>query len=384
MPRVRAAQAADEGAAATLSSARAQRLPSLTFSASETLAKTGSSVWSGEPQSSLELTADLWRNGDLGAAVDSADIERRRVRAAFAGERAATKHALRSAFYRLSYASKQRDTSAYSFDVLDRQARSAQTQYRQGLRPQREAIRLDLQARAAKLSLDRADDTLFEARRDIAAITGEDAEFESLDLGIVKPSVAGEPALQISKAWSIVQADAAVEAADLQLRRSGYKRWVADSRLYAAGGWTQTGGFRDDVTSSWGARVGASLSFNLFDFGAASGLTESQRASLEGARARQASARADMTSRAAVLSRQLSRNAERLTEARRVRDLEENYFSALEEDYRNGRKTYLDLVDGLQNVSTARLSAASAARDYLVACSEIQSLGIETKEFACE
>jgi outer membrane protein TolC len=328
----------------------------------ESIAVVGTSPWSS--QLSLGVTETLYDNGATLTQYHQAQLSQELADVNFKKARAQLALDVSTQFYTLSLNRQIFEAKKEQTDLLRKQFDSVSSQYRQGMKTRQDFLRFEAQLRRAETDLLSARDAIQSSEFELRRLLGVAPDMPAADLPVFSPLDAGGKAPAAPGAAPPLSATYEARSAELQ---KGVNSGAVDlsRRKY----WPQlnlSGGINYlssnylganppspySETTSWNAL--ATISFNLWDWGI-------RRRDVEVAEATEVS-QADQLN-AGLLSvnssiQNLMADLERHRREYQLGDellkLQKESFDFLDEQYRLGKITYLDIVTGLNDLLDAQ------------------------------
>ncbi|MBS1983454.1 MAG: TolC family protein [Bdellovibrionales bacterium] len=391
-PTVLTAEESARQASAGETVSLAALLPQLDFNSTHGLASTAS-VTSGQylqqgnwiSQAGIVLSASLYDNGKSWTAYRTAGLARERAELALKNARAQLALDLIRAFHDYSYQVKSFDVLREQTRLLERQYRSADYQYRQGLRTAEEALRFKIKFQRAEIDQDDARESLRRASRELFRLAGMANEFDAETLASAKLLVPTDleqnpgpvaaktidPESTVEVRLARLSTQVVQGSVDISRRTLWPELGLTASTGYSANGYLRRAG---DAPSSdaWNSSVLLTLDYKIWDWGGRRNQYAqqlSQRAASEIDARRTA---LDIHVKLQDLESDLRRLQALYTSALDLRRLEESSYRELESRYRDGKTDYLNFVEGANSFLQAKQSLYSTVRDLLKKSAERQ------------
>jgi outer membrane protein TolC len=359
--------------------ARAERFPKLDFGAahglSDNLPATETSAGSSGPapvisRMSLGLSQSIYNNGETAIRQRVAEVNQELTRLMLAKARDdLTLDVIRS-FYRLSLADIMLTIRKRQHELLNKQFALMLAQYHQGLKTKKDFLRLKSETQRALVAVEDGEARRKSAETDLQHQLGRDATASPVTfLTLTADAVLRQklefpqtkPDWQRSHAAMIRshRARLALESVEAVRRRNSPEISVG-----AGASWSNAGYLNSDIpfhetdNLSWNLLL--ELKYNLWDGG-------TRRRDIDIALAQNRIQ--DLMSQAEVddvsvgiqaLMDSLKSQEASLRLSRELLDLEETSFAHLENEYRQGRVAYLDLITALTALFNARVGYYSA------------------------
>jgi outer membrane protein TolC len=273
------------------------------------------------------------------------------------------------AFYSLSQAEILLGTNVQQAQLTAKQLNKLEALYRQGLKTKREFFRLKSQAQRAAIEVSNAKVARRNAEIELRRTMGVPADATGItfvtlttdDIQAHDPDVPTQvPTVQQSYQAKITEYQNAIGEDNIELARrrnlpvltvgSGLNYQVPDYMRVQAGTGTP------DAPNSWTWNVTVGVNYNIWDAGSRRrdiDIAASQRLIQNRDNRDKLFARAAEIAKLMETLRNLKGNLQLNKELMR---LEQSNIAILEEDYRQGKVAYLDLVTGLSDLLSARVS----------------------------
>lgn len=362
------------------SNAVSRFLPSLDVSTSQGLQGT-------RPQSvydsrfgtlNLALTETLYDNGQ--SFLKSRVAARQLESAEIAWDRARNQLALDLAreFYDFSLAERLASVRRRQAELLRKQFKAVDAQYREGLRTRRDYLRFKTQLQRADIDLITAENTARLSAVEIRRIIGAPAdaagpEFAAVELDTAAKVEFPKNTPSLEKHFEARLAEAGREINELQVKMVR-RNWLPNATLTAAAGYANPNYLRlpdaapGAESLSWNVTLG--LSYNLWDWGIR---RRDTRIAEETRGVGDNTLRSNvLTTRARIdsLMLELRRQSENLSLSRELLGFEEETFAFLDSEYRQGKVQFLDLINALNDLLDARVRFAQAQFGALASIAE--------------
>lgn len=374
-PVIQKAQNALDVAKLEVANARTTFLPSLDVRATHGLADASPTQKDASLRSpfkselDLRLTENLYDNGANFTKLRIAEAKFDRAKLDYEYQRDLQLSAMAQAYYDWSAIVRQREIDENNLDLLRRQYKVLEAQYKQGLKTKRDVLRIETEMRRVDMDVVHRDNDVDQAFQKLASATGlgrEDLEKEDIEREEPRPfGVREVSAPQLKPAdhrrARILDFDHRVSDLNTRLAELEYRPRV---ELTGDLGWGATDYWgtgqsidKRDILD-WSALV--TVKYNLFDFG-------TRRRNVELAKVKSRSVADDNRQILLDLSNDLRDIWNRLREgqenmrmSRELLTIEQQSYSILEAEYRNGRASYLDLITNLRSLIDARSRFATS------------------------
>ena len=292
------------------------------------------------------------------------------------------------AFYNHSYLLRSLEAREAQKKALDLQYRSAEVQFRRGMRTQQDVLRFKVQSMRAESDVTTGRREIEKSARTLFALVGREVSSDpSIDwMTLVKPvdlekvpTLPKDSGLMANDALSVKlarqQADVAREQLPLSRRtlfpegNLGASVGYQDSSYWGRDSRVQPTALKD----RWGWQVGVQVNYTLWDWNIRSRSHANEVAKLATAEIAARKALDAAQAKLANLRADLDRIAALCRETEELRRLEQTNYENIAAEYRYGRATYLDLTEGLKSLLSARLEYYGAVRDLLQTLAEYRS-----------
>lgn len=313
----------------------------------------------------LKLTENLYDNGKSLTKFQIAKSANSRAQIEFELARDQQLLNVTNAFYDWSSSTHLREILESKRDLLKRQYAVLETLYKHGIKTKRDVLRIETEVRKNEIDLINADndtDLNFQKLSSAAGVPREELEKEEIESEEPKPFVKTESNAETlnprnhrqAKVFEFNRREAQLNT---QLQRREYLPQVfasgsfGYSNLYYMyrgnpAGW--------DDNHLWGWTALLTIQYNIWDFGI-------RREQLEIAKVREKQV-TDKTEQQLLdlgndlrnVTNQLRALRENVRMTRELLVLEQQSYSILEAEYRNGRAQYLDLILNLNSLIDAR------------------------------
>ena len=360
-PSLTAVRARRDAAQLTSTNAKVAFLPSLDFTS---IQKVGYAE--GTSRSSLQLSESLWSNGENWVTLKTTAFARDAADAAWVEAReklAADLTASWVGFSRLDALSRIQEEKAA---LIEKQFGVMKRQFEQGLKTREDYQRIRAQLLRTQAELIGVRTQREQTRIAVLALIGiektDDNNLESL-IPPPGPSASWKKFLEHAQAdlnlnptlKRIEAENAQSELAPLQARLNYWPNinLVADATVTRAGPLSATlGDNSTSSTQSWNA--GLELSWNLWDWGTLRRSIQVADLERDSTQARLKQSELALRSEAQQTALNLGRLKEEALLQAEVAQMEEDNFRLVEENYRRGRSSYLDLITALRDRADAR------------------------------
>jgi len=317
-------------------------------------------------QLGLSLTETVYDNGQSLMQHDISEANLEIARLNFLETRDTTLLEVSRAYYALSQADILLNTNQQQAQLTAKQLSKLESLYKQGLKTKREYFRLKSQAQRAAIEVGNAQvakaNATIELRRvmgvppgtsdvTFVTLTAEDLQREEPGLPIKVPTVEASYLAKIAA----LEAEVATVNIDLARRRNLPVVTVSSTLNYQVPSYLAFAP-AEAKANQWNWNVLLGVNYNIWDAGSrrrdidlsASQLTIQNRDNRD-----KLYVRATGIAKLMETLRNLKNNLQLNRELMR---LEQVNFATLEEDYRQGKVAYLDLVTGLSDLLSARVS----------------------------
>jgi outer membrane protein TolC len=322
----------------------------------------------------LGLTETLYDNGINFLNFRSASLTEERSQIDLERDRARLSLALAREYYNYSLNSRLANIQRQQVDVLSKQVRSVEGQYRQGVRTRRDYLRFKTQLQRAEIDLVTAQNEQQGSSAEISRIIGAPAS----DIAQGSPTFTIQP-LSESRARQALPTEipaiekhyearlkAVVERINEIQVKVALRNYLPRANVTGNVGWgtgslvpgTTEGPYQGAQSLDWNVQL--QLTYNLWDWGILR--REWQRAERlrdQGNNTLLANLQAAAADIRKLMLRlkQLDKNLEL---SRELLGYEEENYASLDADYKQGRVAFLDLITALENLFSARRNFARA------------------------
>ncbi len=324
-------------------------------------------------QFSLSLSETLYDNGVAWIRRASADKQQLLAQINFEEARQAALFDMMDAYFDYSLAEQLLAVNRGLMATLDAQYKLATSQYRSGLRTRKDFLRFRGEVQRTAIDNAQLEKQRHLALSKLALLIGEEGEVDKVRVAILDPRKATLPPLppqamssSATREAKIIQLEDEANAFEVDLARKAYgpEVRVATGIEYGSQNYLGTGtGISANDRASWDITI--AFDYNILDFGrrrrdvsiAASSRAAAQLNHLERLRT--------LTQNLRTLQRELELGKKNLGLAAELLALEEESYKLLESEFKQGRVSYLELVQGLQNLSSSQRGYYSTAFSYL-------------------
>ncbi len=345
-------------------------LPSLDFSATNGWKRTKLPDQPVTPQNpwtsdlNLALTETLYDNGVSLTRYRIAGLTSEIARIGFEGARAQLALDVSLSFYRYSLAQKLFEVADQRSKILNKQFANVAAQYRQGMKTRQDFLRFKTQVQRAELDHMTADNDIRVNSADLRRLLGFPAESaENPDFAAVEPKPfdpkTGVPATAPALEMSYGYRTSALQKKVNELNESFARRLYLPQLAITGGGTYDNNGyvgsgqaFSATSNLSWSGQL--ALTYNIWDWG-----TRARNVEIaQHTRGTQDDdvLKANLTLRQNIdtLMLQLHTLQENFKLNLELLDLSQQSYDFLEEEYRRGRISYLDIITGLNDLLDAK------------------------------
>ncbi len=364
------------------SSATSAFLPMV--SASSTYALKNDLVLKNDPpkESALAIKAQekLYDNGQsLSAyklshlAEQIADLELQKAREDLANSSL-------KAFSELSKAQLIHKLRLSQHERLDVQYRAVKSQFEQGLRQRRDFLRFEAQVSRSQLALSRSRRSIVNAEWELKRILGREA-LSTLSFQELPVREGGQFLIPIKNMNETLdyqigelKIKSAAEKVRLKVRERFPQVFLNGELGYGSSNyWGSGANLRDN--DSFEARASVTLQYTFWDWGVERRAVAISRSEENIARESVRAQNLAIQTEAQSLQEDLRQNETDLKTSAQLKDLETRTFRFLEQEYREGRITYLDLSQARENFLNATESFYNSYFDGLLAKAAALKLG---------
>ena len=317
------------------------------------------STWSSQFQ--IAMTETLYNNGANLNAYESARLRTQVAKLRYENEKARLALSITRQFLSYSLASQLQEVQKTQFELLSTQFRTISRQFRQGVRTRRDFLRIKAEVRRSEIDLRSLRGDLEIAASELERLLNHHSseiefapeimiESEDFKIPAKPPDLSAHYQFQISNLQEKIFAN--------QVRLAERERWpvvtLTAGLSYGASNYLGTGLSVADSDSTVGFAL-LNLNFNILDWGIRK--RNQQIAHLDRLRqeneieASLAAFRAENR----VMMTQLRQSYDNLVLSRELLEMEQDSFSFLNREYRNGKVPYVDLVVGLRDLLNAKV-----------------------------
>lgn len=363
-PQILSAKKDLEIAELNLKSSRAAFLPTLDFTSHHGLLRNDplstKNPWNSDLN--LQLNENFYDNG---VALNNYDLNQKtvkRLRLQYELTRDQQLSGVAQAFFDWSNSTDQREIDENKKDLLDRQYNLLEIQYRQGIKSRRDVLRIETEVTKQKIAILSRDNEVALNLQKLATqvgVTVEDFDDESLTAEEAKPLALNKQfkALRFeehkqAKVYALLSEEKRINARLVE-RNYWPQLSLVGNGTYDNPQYVNSGRDFDDTRSlTWSVLL--QVNYNLWDWG-------TRRREMQVARIQVTQVEDGNRARLLSLGDQLKDVNLKLVEyrenfksSRELLTLEQQAYNILEEEYRNGRTSYLDLITGLGSLIDAR------------------------------
>lgn len=365
-----AAESAVSIAEMNRSNALAGFFPTLDFTSSHGLTGSSPSTRSTPWTSSIGLTLaeTLYDNGATWTRYRIAKADEEIARLQFTETREKLAFDITQAFYEYSLRHHLQDAQKTQFNLLNKQFKLIELQYRQGLRTRKDYLRSKAEVQRTEISLRNSSRALDRAALSLRSLIGAEPasasvgfKVDAVDLNSLPKSAPEVPGSTGHRSAVVarLRAEQADRRADLAIRNYWPQIGVSASAGFAASSYLDTGtSFADATTRSW--EVALTLNWNLWDWGIR---RRNMNIASEEFRQVELGARRsvlELESELAQLGISLNQHRQTFDLSRELFQWESDSYSLLESEFRSGKLSYLDLQKGLSDLLAARIQMLTA------------------------
>lgn len=312
----------------------------------------------------LGVTEVLYDNGATWTKYDIAKRTEERLRLDYEHVRDQTLLQVTKSYLDWSQSLQAQDLDGAKRKILRRQFDFVESQYRQGIKSRRDVLRLESELRRVQLDQLHRDTEIKINRAKLIALLGIteeafDAElFRGEDVGALdEPAENTDTPIKLSDHRRLKILRLKEAEAGLNIRLAQRDFWPrlelrADAN-YTNDQFLQPGRrFDTNYAAYWQAL--AVVSWTIFDFGVRSRNIQIERIKTDTVKQKNRQEEYDLEVQLQQVWRTLVELKEALTMTHELMTLERQNYNALENDYRNGRAGYLDLIGGINFYIDAR------------------------------
>ncbi|MBX3022209.1 MAG: TolC family protein [Bdellovibrionales bacterium] len=368
-PNVAKAQNALDVAKLELENARVTFLPSLDLEALHGLGDSypttkGANVMSPySSRLSLVLSENLYDNGANLTKLRIAENKAEQARLDFEYKRDEQVLRAAQAYLEWSASLRQREIDEQNRNLLRAQFNQLDALYKQGLKTKRDLLRIETEMRRLEMDVLRRDnevDLNFQRLAGTVGLSRDELLKEDVEGEEPKPYSGSDSNAPQLKADQHVRARIlafGAKVAELETdlaRREYWPQVFLDGKLgYISENYLGTPAAWEDVDRyEWSALI--TLRYNLFDFGARGRKVEIARVKARNVTDDNKQILLDLSNDLRDIWNRLREYRENVKMSRELLVIEQQSYSILEAEYRNGRATYLDLITNLKSLIDAR------------------------------
>ncbi|MEO5667925.1 MAG: TolC family protein [Bdellovibrionota bacterium] len=363
---------------------RSALLPKLSIEYSANYASQ-SDTWNS--QAGLVLRQNFYDGGQSWSALESSRIARARAEIEEKRARETMSLAVLKSFAAASRLERNRVASSRKLGLLEQQFNLARSQYRQGRKTQQDYQLLEAELERSRLEVDSVDNELFAAYRNLEKTVGNpEVVFDVSKLEMLT----AEKILSLKQWFEESAYDPAAESLELKSEKLAVDESQLSVDLIRKQYWPVLGvnasatygssSLIGPGASSWGDHdgfnlgVGLQLNWTLWDWGGVPAQVARAKANevLETKRFEQR--KLDLVNDYRALSDNLRRQGHVLEVQQKIRGLERKSFQQIDQEYREGRSTYLELITALERDIQAELSFENEVFAYFVSLAEVLEL----------
>jgi len=347
------------------SNAEAIFYPALSFDAThgvqDASPRTKSSPWAS--QLNLTLKETLYDNGAsiTKYSLASRKLERAKLEYDYTRDEQLLK--MTQAYLDWSSAQEQREIDENKRDLLRRQYNVMESQYKQGLKTKRDFLRIETEVRRHEIAILQRNsevDLTFQRLATLAGIGREDLQSEEIEKEDPKPYVSldsNPPELKSAQHRRTKILELKRQEAELDSRLLERERWP---QVFLTG---EVGYHNQDYvdtdrswsdTGNWGWQGLLTLKYTIWDFGIQKRNLQIARVKVKNVENENRQILLDVGNELRDVYLRLKEFAENVKMSRELLVLEQQSYSILESEYRNGRASYLDLITNLNSLIDAR------------------------------
>lgn len=313
-------------------------------------------------QLTLQLTENFYDNGVSLLRHDSARKEEEIARLNFVWERDRLALSIAGEYLKYSFNIAMFEAQKTQNESLRKQFNSISAQYRQGMKTRRDYLRFRAELRRSDLAVLNAENEVLKSRQEIARLIGLDVseplprfkpvpmnrrEAEGMSLS------APDPTQHIAYRIRTLRLQVGENEVTTARRAWGPEISLSAGATWGANDYIGTNRrLRDVEYTQWQAQL--VFKFNLLDWGTRSrNVTIAQEKMLQA----DATVRNELTRftlENVQLTKDFSKAKENFQMGREILDMENSAIGTLEAEYRNGRASYLDLIESYRTLNEAR------------------------------
>lgn len=311
----------------------------------------------------LTMTENLYDNGQNLTKLRVAEVKYERARLDFEYQRDLQLLAVAQAYFDWSALLRQREIDENNRDLLRRQFNVLEAQYKQGLKTKRDVLRIETEMRRVDMDVLRRDndgDLAFQKLAGTVGLSRSDLIKVDLESEEPKPYVGKDVTSTELKAQDHRRARILKflhEQSQLEARLAE-REYLPQVFLNGAMGYHNHDYLGTNVTwesqqlIDWSALV--TVKYNLWDSGTRRRAKEVARVKARNVSDDNRQILLDLSNDLRDIGNRLREYGENVRLSRELLVIEQQSYSILEAEYRNGRASYLDLITNLRSLIDAR------------------------------
>lgn len=321
-------------------------------------------------QLGVTLSENLYDNGISFIKYDSAKITKTIAELSYANDRDKLALSIISQFLQYSLVVRLLEVQKAQYDIVNKQFKSISTLYEQGIKTRRDFLRFKSELRRSQINLQSANTQVETTKADLVKLIApteiiKNTEFsfnvEPVNLELVKSVPKEKPNLDNHWLFQIARLRSGVFSNDVSIARRSYwpQFFLNGDVSYASSSYWKTGSsFADNDYTAWNALL--TVKFNLWDWGIRNrNITIAKDQKIQQEKTIESSLNEFIASNEKLmLNMGLSHN--NFLTNQELLGLETESYAFLENEYRNGRATYLDLIIGLRDLLNAKIQLFSS------------------------
>lgn len=357
--------------------AAARMLPSLDLSATHGIQdaspRTGNGPWASN--FSLGLTDKLYDNGVMNTTLQVYRLTKTQAELNFKDQQNQLSLNVAAQFLVYSLNTKLVDIQDKQYHLVNKQYEMISRDFYQGIKTKKDYLRFKTQVSRTEIALVAAKNALEQARQELRRLIGvgvksdRQIEFVPLSLEAVANDMA-QPSLQVQEhlQYRAAQIQKQIEELNADIvARKVYPEWnVSSAVTWGSQNYLGTNqSVTDNAQWNWNALV--TVTYNFFDFGIRS---RDREVALQQKYINDNTIDASMLTLNSQL-KQFENNVKTIqktfTLSKELLAMEKVNFEFIEREYRGGKVQYLDLINGLTDLTSAETTFFQAASDLATA-----------------
>ncbi len=316
-------------------------------------------------QLGLTITETLYDNGQSYTQFKSARASRDAARLAELQARDQLSLSVARQFYQFSLATQLLEVQQKQHDLLEDQYRLMQSRYRQGLRTRQDFLRLKVQVQRTDLDLITSRDSIRASRTELKRLLGVEDWSHDAGLEFVPITPADQAPRGLPTEMSAIEKSYEYRLADIQKSINHYSVNLAERRYWPQLSVTAGAGYgvsnylgatavAPATTGPWSWNALLTLQYNLWDWGTrrrdVQVAIHQEAVSNDGLRSSVLSTRVEKENVHFLLKR--LKQSDQLN--RELLAISQESFDTIDANYRQGKSTYLDIINSLSDLLDAK------------------------------